>query len=504
MTTLERISITDIERKINSYGNLFQHRTATLEAVRKIAYRNLIHMETSRRYCYYENGDNSFERVQAKMLSDQGLEDDKFNRLILGWTTYYPLSLYLSLLYAEIEFYEIVKNTDNEFADDALDSYLNQNRQFVDTLEGFRHGFLHPSKGSLQTENEFLQAGNSYLTAPVLQYVFDNYLVNLRTKLDRLLFAKLVTLPEFQKLYCIEKSLNMSLHRIVGHKDLVSIERLIGKFDELSRMKKSLPDAEQNWKPNLHQENIANRIARSLDILNSSIYELEIIQPVKLVTIDSLVIEPQTPLNANILNVLVDQVNQFRIKKSSEEQDINPTDSGKHLIHLRNNLPGYVRLLMTGVILMNESICGKQHLICPNFFQKTFPLSKEEFTVLFEEYFGNYTFQRINESSALGRVVLALLHEPLRVYNMASKDDPSLKNDKIDEFISSGELKSLKLHRDSILHIAIPSKKPFQDDFMNATTQLEDQNTFEFFFDVIFEFLDLLQAKVQYNMYLQI
>lgn len=505
MTTLEKLSITDIECKINSYGNLFHHRTVTLEGIRKIAFRNMIHLEISRRHCYHEDGNNSFECVQAKMLSDQGLEDDEFNRLILGWATYYPLSVYLALLHAAIEFYEILKKTDNDFADDALDSYLNQKRQFVNTLGGFRDSFLHPSKKSWEAEGEFLQAGNSYLTAPELQCVFDTYLVNLRTKLDRLLFAKLNSLPEIQKLYCIEKSLNMASHRVKVHQDIVSIQRLVDKFGELSRLKNSLPDEEQNWTPNPHQDDIATRIARLLDILNPSIYELEIIQPVKSITIESLVTEIQTPLNDNISNILVHQVRQLTTKKVSEEQDTDPIDNEKHIIHLRNNLPGYIRLLITGVILLNEVVYGKQNLIDPSFFQQQPAPSKKEFANLYKELLDTYGLQRINESSAPCRVVAALLHEPLRVYSMATKDNSSLTNDKLDEFISSGKLKDLKQHRDSIFHVVTSPKTPLQDDFMNAMTALEDWNPFEFFFDVLFEFLDLLDTKVRdNNAYLQI
>ena len=93
---------------VGVYRNLLHHRTVILEGIRLIASRNIIHLTDARTACAARSQspdeDDWIARVQARMLADQGLDDSKFNRTVIGWATFYPVQVYLALLYAEIEY----------------------------------------------------------------------------------------------------------------------------------------------------------------------------------------------------------------------------------------------------------------------------------------------------------------------------------------------------------------------------------------------------------------
>lgn len=98
--------LTDLGVAVRSYRNLFYHRTVLLEGIRRMAMRNMAHLTDAREHCDAHASleeDDWVPRVQAKMLSDQGLENNELNRTVIEWATFCLLQVYLALLYAEIE-----------------------------------------------------------------------------------------------------------------------------------------------------------------------------------------------------------------------------------------------------------------------------------------------------------------------------------------------------------------------------------------------------------------
>lgn len=485
MTTLDKLSITDIEDKIKAYANLFFHRTHPLEGIRKITSRNMTHFRNARDYLYNKDGSESAGRIQAKMMSDQGLENNESNRIITEWVTHFPLCVYLALLYAEIEYYkQKLKPRYEDFADDWLDSNLNHNRDLVNYLGAFRHSFLHPNNQRFEGAMPFLETAKFYVNALNLQRVLDTYLLNLRAKLDNLLYTKMCSLEEPQKLYCLRKFLDCHLETLLYHIDIVGFHDLHRELNYLERMEESLDDYSQKWKPNPQQEEIANRLVNCLEILSPSRAELEVINSRSLITRDTLMNNIQTPMNEILLNIMVPPL---LTETASETQNVKDADGKKHVAHLISSLSGHIRLLMTGVVLMNEVLCRRDNLVDLTFFHQL-DMSYQESRNLWEKTVKTYGMQEIIEPFAASTVILALLYESLRVYDKASKEDSSLKNEKLDEFISSGRLQEIELHRHSIFHVLEPQRKLFESYFDVTTFGDKDHNTFSILFGELLEF----------------
>ena len=486
MTTLDKISITDIEDKIKAYANLFSHRTWPLEGIYKITSRNMTHFRNACDYLRNKDGsDPTIKSVQEKMMIDQGLENNEFNRIITEWVTYFPLCIHLALLYAEVEYYEQkLKPRYEDFADGWLDSNLNCNRDFLNYLEAFRHSFLHPNNQNPEGAMPFVETAKFYVNALNLQRVLDSYLLRLRAKLDNLLYEKICSLEEPQKLYCLRKFIERHGGRLVNYIDIVGIHDLLRSEKYLERMEKSLDDDGQKWGPNPQQEDIANRLVNCLEILSASRAELEMINSHSLITRDNLINDIQTPMNEMMLKIIVPPLIN---DTESEIQNIKDVDSKKHVAHLMGSLSGHIRLLITGVVLSNEVMFRRDNLVDLTFFHQL-DLSSQDSKNLFEEQVKIHGIQEMIEPFAASTIILALLHESLRVYDKASKEDSSLKNEKLDEFISTGKLQDVKLHRHSIFHVIDPQRTLFESYFDVTSLEGEDYNVFASLFGELLEF----------------
>ena len=170
---------------VGVYRNLFHHRMVIAEGIRLIASRNMIHLTEARAACaaYARSLDEDdwIARVQAKMLADQGLEDSKLNRTVIGWATFYPVQVYLALLYAELEYIRRNRDKSALLEDDEAFSYFDEKHEAISKLKGFRTALLHPVKSeSASLEADFLSHNQSYNAAPEMQDVVDGYLYRLR------------------------------------------------------------------------------------------------------------------------------------------------------------------------------------------------------------------------------------------------------------------------------------------------------------------------------------
>ena len=467
MTDLGRLSIADIERKVKCFGNLFYHRTVILERIRKIAFRNMIHISKAIEDCNdIENSVQNYipplEHTQAKMLSDQGLENNRVNRTIIGWSTYYSLHVYLALLYAEIEFYENAKKEYNIFTDADLDSYLGTNREVIDSLGKFRDGLLHPSDTSTSAELNFLNTGNSYNIAPILQGKFDACLGRLRQKLCNSMFNVINHLPEIQKNYCFARFLEINVERMKNHQDLEGIQQCTDNMKDLIERQRNVLGRTQGWVPDhLQQEKIACRIAQCLNILNPSRFEIRFTQLTPPGTV-------QTPMQLPIANML-----------ASGKQDLNLLGSGNYATYIRDHVGFHMRLIITGIVLFNEMLYDKENAISLSILQQ-YPVPTEaaldEFSKNLENIVNNDNFglQELDEYSAPARVTMALFYELLRVYKGLTKENPLVTNNKtnskLDSILSRGRLKNLELHRHSVFHIANPQRDSAEVDLMFTTS----------------------------------
>ena len=184
---IEDLDLSEIRVAVDAFRNLFYHRTVLVEGIRRIAMRNMLHLTDAKQHCNAHASspeeDDWVPRVQAKMLSDQDLEDNEVNRMVVAWATFYPVQVYLALLYAEIEYARNMQSESRFFEDDQLFPYLDRREEAITKLHGFRNSFLHPNSESSRCEIVFLAHGNSYNAAPEMQAALDGYLQRVNQKL---------------------------------------------------------------------------------------------------------------------------------------------------------------------------------------------------------------------------------------------------------------------------------------------------------------------------------
>ena len=137
------------------YVKLRDHRCGITEGIRVIAFRNIDHLSRAGEQLGVANTSDETSRilVQDKMLEDQGLEQIHINRLLLGWATWIPRELYMSLLGAEIEHYMSVSHEHTTLVYAPLENYLASHQALIQSLNEVRHALLHPLKETTHQEN---------------------------------------------------------------------------------------------------------------------------------------------------------------------------------------------------------------------------------------------------------------------------------------------------------------------------------------------------------------
>jgi len=184
---LENLDLTGPRVAVRSFQNLIYHRTVILEGIRRIAMRNMVHLSDAREHCDAHatspDEDDWIPRVQARMLGDQGLENNRLNRAIIGQATFAPMRVYLAVLYEEIRCVQRWRGKSSVFENDNFFSYLDGQEEAIARLKDFRDSLLHPRPTSLEPEMAFLAHGDSYNAAPALQAAIDEYLAGANQKL---------------------------------------------------------------------------------------------------------------------------------------------------------------------------------------------------------------------------------------------------------------------------------------------------------------------------------
>ena len=438
---LEQLDLTEVQAAVKIYQNLFYHRTVIMEGIRKIAFRNMNHLMEAFEHCesaYTLRGADLVHCVQKKMLDDQRLEDNQFSRTLIQWATFCPLWVYLTLLYAEIEYFQKSCSNSDILSDDVLSTNLDSKVDWVSSLKGFRDIFLHPSEKQLQSELNFLTCQESYNLAPDFQKNFDDYLARMGLKIRNNLRSFLEVLPETQRFYCMGVFTEINYERMELYRDLQGMEHVVNQFQELLKQMNKSRDDITSWSPNPKQIQSARILAECMNAVSPSGPEQQYI-------IDGSA--KQTPMSVSSLLPLI------------QGQAPQSYGNSRQAIQIIKNIGLYRRMIITVGVLLNEATLG-QHV---EQLQGRYTLKQlhESFKTIalkgYDEFDIKAIFecglQHANELVSLGRVSVAILYEPLRVYAKTIEVTPLISNRKLDEWVAPDRLKNLANYRNTVFHV---------------------------------------------------
>ena len=439
MKDLENINIVEIESITRPWRNALHHRNAIVEGIRKVASRNIVHLETAMKRCGVSRGETSGESedwitgVQEKLLKDQGLENTAHNRELLPLATFFPVEIYGSLLYAGVEFfYESSKEIDF-YKDGGMSDYLENHGEFIAELKGFRNSCVHPSVANEFSRTNFLECSPSFMVFPKLQKEFDEYLVRVQRKISEHLKNMLKRLPEDQRRYLVREYLLLYAKRIIFYKDSGAIrhlplESLVG---ELS---KSIDENLPTWSPDQKQKEAIARLAQCMDDIGPSGPELQYEEPVYRQT--------PMPFYSGLMEEFLGKL---------EDEPLHLNRENRHEAHIIENGAFFVELLTGVLVLLNEATRAGPLF---DIGQKRMLMDDDEFAEYSESCAKKHGMQYWNEAMAPCRVALALLYEPLRIYKTASERNCSISTRKVDDYLSVRDrLETLRNFRNSVFHI---------------------------------------------------
>ncbi len=446
-----RMDLSDLKTDVDLYRNLFYHRTVILEGIRKIAAKNMMHLIRATEACqssHTHQDDDWLACVQQRMLKDQGLEDNRWNRTLLGIATFAPLKVYLALLDAEFEYYQKACRLSDTLCDDALSVYIDNNNEWAARLHDFRDPFLHPNLSRGTSELSFLSYQGSYNRAPEAQHQIDAYLMRLKQKLFGLGVEKLLCLSEHQRLICTVLFRLMNLERMELHHDTVGCAHVADLLESLCReQQQSLEQITKevtSWSPSRSQ-------GRAMRILSECLNQVCPSGPEQQFSIDEDAI--QTPmLEIGMLSLI-----------GSGELESNC--DGRAAEHARQNIEYYRELLMTVDVLWNEIMLNEwQHQPERSATQEdlaTFVKTRSQRTIAASIGYTpeNIGLQRADEAVAPTRVSTAILYEPLRMYAQIVRDNPQVLNSNLKEWIDTARLRNLKIYRNSVFHVTDHARK---------------------------------------------
>ena len=182
------------------------------------------------------------------MLADQGLDDSEPNQTVIGWATFYPVQVYLALLYAEIEYIRRNRGRSALLEDDDVFSHFDEQQEAISRLEAFRTAFLHPAKpDSAGLEMDFLVYGESYNAAPKLQRWVDEYLQELRERLVPPLTAVISNLPKLQRLHCLARAFAINSERMALHQDRQGMELVLAQMKQIIAEREEASEEIRSW-----------------------------------------------------------------------------------------------------------------------------------------------------------------------------------------------------------------------------------------------------------------
>ena len=447
---LNNINAAAVEAATRPFRNALDHRNIIVEGIRQVAARNMIHLIDVMQCCGLATirEDAAVERVQAVMLEDQGMENNRFNRAVLPLATYYPVQIYLALLYAEIEFFERTSKKLEIYRDPDYRNYIDEHEDAIAPLKAFRDSFLHPGPDSRSDEMRFLLATpDSYNIAPYLQSEFDVYLYRVRARLMDALWRTLSALPDAQRLYCLREFFRVNTVRMAVHQDETGLEHLSDQSKRLSQELDRLSETTRSWSPDRKQRNTACRLAQCLDDVSPSMQEQQYDTPGS----------RQTPMSADM------------ILMSAGDQSPLPLESkNKYQKHLVQNAVYYQRLVDCALILWNESITAIRERLAATG-EAIQGESPEEISRLLHATAATLTSRQLMDHAALGRVATALASEPLGIYWKIVEANSAIRNKHLDRYLAvPGRLQAIRNHRNIVFHIEKRVPHPVRADLMTT------------------------------------
>ncbi|MCZ0952112.1 MAG: hypothetical protein OXJ56_05970 [Rhodospirillaceae bacterium] len=430
---------------VGVYRNLLHHRTVYLEGIRRIAFRNMIHLREAEGACGpfspSRNRDEWALRVQAKMLADQGLEDNALNQIVIGLATFYPVQIYLALLYAEIEYIGRYRKRSALLEDGEVFDYLDRERETVSRLKGFRTALLHPGKrDGDRLETDFLGQGESYDVAPQMQKVVDGYLKRLRERLSPLLNRMISELPPVQRLHCLMRGLRLNHNRMKRHRDPEGMAHTAAQMNRLAAEWVKMPEDPGLWSPNASEERTITRLSDHLNALNPSGPEQRY----------PTVATRQRPMDKAPLGPLFSGAGSPELYGDSRVA----RSAARSTEFIQ-------RLLTAAAMLLHEA---REH-------RAEFPAAENRSVLLlppsvFAEGrradFDELGLQDREVVVAPARIGAALLYEPLRLYSQMKRDDASVHDDALSAFLDG--MDALKRFRNSVFHVQRASECPIRID----------------------------------------
>ncbi len=429
------LDLTKIGIAVRSFRNLFYHRTVLLEGIRQMAARNLTHLTDAMRQCSVNPSEAEHEwipRVQAKILGDQGMENNPANRTLLPFATFLPVQVYLALLYAELECIRDWQGQSKMLGNEGLLRYLNENEETINELRRYRNSFLHPGPKADQRELEYLTHSESYDRTPEMQAVLDQYLRKVNSDLFGALKNLVDSLPENDKLACVWLALKATSDWMTLHRDQEGLKHVAAQQKKLLER---WAEAGQPWVPPSPQqtENLVELAGYMSTVVRSrKEYRFEVSET------------RQPPMEPRLVMPLFHGVSSERHGDSRAARQAFKSNRAIR------------RLLMAGAVMLNEDVAWKAG------HPRGKLLSREELIAVVDKHVGK-ELTELNLVATPSRLTGALLYEPLHCYSKLTQKDPSVHDDTLSAF-TGDSLDTLRKFRNSVFHVPGPDRDPYDLD----------------------------------------
>lgn len=443
------MDLKELKTAVNVYYSLFCHRTRVLEGVRKIAWRNMIQLDKSVRWCVSKHRhpsiDETIECIDKRTMADQGMPADRSDLIWLtGNATFCTIHLYLTLLYAEIDYYKRSCASFPLLADKSFSAFLDENGKWVETLGHSRDVFLHPRPGELDTLR-FLGAWIHRSTA--VQVQLNQYLDRVRERLRSELERMCDNLPENDQFLCRHKLASLAHLRRQYYRDRDGKKRLkvqIKKIHELMDAGKAPDDPVPPARLK-----VVNTISACQNNVDPSAPELKAAMG-KTVAEDHSGVK-QTPVSTNLIMPFVTERSSY--------------GNSRQAMYAARHRHKYFNMLFTSHLLLYETVTRMAMRDLPE--QYTPEQLARQMKVLYMKmrdepmmngipHFAGECkdMQEVIEMVSLHAVGQALAYEPLRIYCKLVGEDSSISEQELDKWTQSDKLSRLSKYRNSVFHVA--------------------------------------------------
>ena len=449
---------------LRNYTKLWWHRCLPVEAMRSIAFRNRDHFfVTSVRLGGSDRADpEATTCIFDKMLQDQGKEQTEEERWVLGWASRASWEVYMCLLYALVEQYKRIRRDHPSVAYPPLDNYLQSHEALVDRLRAVRDKLLHPlneadysdslSSLSLAAQHD---AHDLYLALEQLQNQLDDFLERLREVLHESLEDEVVDLPADE--------MAVYFHRF--KEQTRSRAERAGNADVLADMDRRSGELEA------HEQVIRSQLSADFALDAVGLGRVERLEKTRNVLLWPL---PKRP---------------YQKRTDSVQTPVDPNLAarvwlaivGGQVALLEQRLPGIVmqhrsgilELLVRSITIFNETFAALLSRV-----RSAYPEVPVEALASDEELWME-TLRRSTPTDTSEdlhramlevtpyRTALALLAEPLRIYQESIKGKPELNRDEIDNSTLAETVRVFGELRNTIFHVPRG-----QADLFEADTQL--------------------------------